>query len=242
MGIMIDGYSDVTKKRKNLYQAISQAFIKIYYTSKNKIRFDKYLQDAVRNLKRINFIETRSQIELERYHETQYPSFLWQEKINQKLHFFASMIGFIDGFIDDCTKEIDFYSHFNGKENEINGYKKYQSELLEIRNNILQDFAKRSTNHDPQILMSTLETVPAHKSFTELYNDSIENEYQLNLQQELVSAYNVGYTSVGHCDLDSILALYKNLNEKLEKYESSNENVLNKEKGKSLGKICKAHK
>lgn len=238
MGIVIEGYTDVKKERKTLYQNISQAIIKLYYTSKKGIKFDKYLQDAVRTLKIINLIETRSEIELERYNNTQYPSFLWQEKINQKLHFFASMIG----FIDDCTKEIDFYSHFDNKENEINEYEKNQSELLEIRNSILQDLAKRSTCHDPHILISTLETVPAHKSFTELYNDSIKNGYQLDLQQELVSAYNVGYTSFGHYDLDLILDLYKKLTEKLEIYEDSNENVLKKEQGNGLGKALKSHK
>lgn len=240
--IISDGYIEVTRKKKNLYQAISQAIIKLCYVSKKEIKFDKYLQDAVRNLKRINLIETRSQIELERYNSTQYPGFLWQEKINQKLHLFASMIGFIDGFIDDCTKEIDFYSHFNDSTNKIDEYKNHQNELLAIRDSILQDFVKRRTNRDPHILTSTLETVPAHKSFAELYNDSIENTYQLDLQQELVSAYNVGYTSVGHYDLDSILALYKNLNEKLEKYEDSNEDVLKKERNKSLNKFFKSHK
>ena len=226
----IDGeYTEVTKKKLNLYQTISQTIMKKYYNSKNKIKFDKYLQDAIKELKKINLIETRTKIEMERYHNTQYPSFLWQEKINQKSHFFASMIGFIDGFIDNCTKKIEFYSNFDNKK-KIDEYKNNQTKLLEIRNNILNDFIKRNTISDPAILTTTLETIPAHKSFSELYNNAIANEYQLNLQQELVSAYNVGYTIFGHYNLDEILNLYNKLNSKLNNYEVLNQNTLEKEK------------
>ena len=237
MATVIEGGDFKTKASiPNLYKVISQTIIKNYYASKNEIKLDKYLKDAIRNLKKINLIEARSQIELERYRSTQYPGFLWQEKINYKLHFFASTIGFIDGFIDNCTKEIEFYSSFNNKENEINEYKNNQTKLLEIRNNILTNFTKRNTISDPTILISTLETIPAHKSFSELYNDAIKNKNQLNLQQELISAYNIGYTSVGHYNLDIILNLYKKLNEELQKYEDLNKNALKKEKDKILYK------
>lgn len=235
----IRDYREVIRKKKTLYQAISQIIMKVYSTSKKKIKFNRYLQDAIRNLQTINLIEIRSQIELERYHNTQYFGFLWQEKINQELHFFASMIGFIDGFIDNCTREIEFYSNFYNKENKINEYKNNQIKLVEIRNKILLDFTKRNTVSHPKILMSTLETIPAYKSFTALYNDAIENSYQLNLQQELVSAYNIGYTSTGYYALDTILDLYKKLNEKLGKAESLNKNGLKKEKDKIF---CKSYK
>ncbi len=237
--LMSDGINEMpTKSKINLYKAISQAIIKKYYANKNEVKFDNYLKDAIKNLKKINLIETRSNVELERYHNTTYPGFLWQEKINQKLHFFASMIGFIDGIIDNCTREINFYSHFedSNSKNEITKYKENQENFLKIRNNILIDFTKRKTNSDPTILITTLETIPSHQCFSELYNDSIINEYQLNLQQELVNAYNVGYTSYCYYGLNEILNLYNTLNLELTNYEELNQQVLKKEQEKKLHK------
>ncbi len=250
MGMIIDGGDLETKtSMPNLYKAISQAIIKIYYASQNEIKFDKYLQDAIRSLRKINLIETRSKIELKRYHSTQYPAFLWQEKIKQKLHFFASMIGFIDGFIDDYTRKIEiFYSNFDNQINEIDQineiheYKNKQMYLLEIRNSILLDFTKKKIDFEPTILQSTLETIPAHKSFSELYNNAIENKYQLNLQQELVSAYNIGYKSVGYYELNETLTLYKELSAELDEYEQLNQDTLEKEKNRKFLKFKKIGK
>lgn len=240
MGMIIDGGNVETKTSiPNLYKAISQFIIKKYYAGQKEIKFDEYLKDAIISLRKIYVIETRSKTELERYHSTKYPAFLWQEKINQQLHFFASMIGFIDGFIDNCTREIEFHSHFNNQENEISEYKNNQIKLLEIRNNILIDFTKRYAISNPTILISTLETIPAHKSFTELYNDAIENQYQLNLQQELVSAYNIGYKSVGHYELNEILTLYKKLNDELEEYEQLNQDKIQKVENRKFHKSKK---
>ncbi len=236
MSTFKDGSEEIKGKTSilNLYHVISKAIIKRYYAGKDEIKFDKYLKDAILNLKRINLIETRVKIELERYHRTQCTLPLSQEKINYELRFFASMIGFIDGSIDDINREIEICYKFVSLAYRVEEHNNNKSKLLEIRSNILSDYANKILDYTPEILITTLKTTPAYFSFSKLCEEGAKNLSILSTEQELISAYNVGYTSIGYYELDTILNLYDKLNEELKKCEFLNEYTLKKEKRKKF--------
>lgn len=228
-------YNDTKKDIPNLYQIQSKVINKKYYANQKEIKIVDYLNDTIKNLKTINLINTRFEIEFIRYKQAEKPGFLWQEEIVQKLHFFSSVIGLIDGLIDDLERHVDLFSYFD-HETEIKEYRIQQSQLLSIREIVLKDYNEKCTISDPTILNETLSTIPAYKSFSGLYSNAAEKHYQLDLQLELVNAYNIGYTSCGRCDYDAVLELYTKLNHELKEYEYLNNQEIKKEKKKILNK------
>ncbi len=232
---MVEIVGPSSKTKTNLYKMISKVIQKKHYISKHKIKFDKYLKDSIKNLKRINLIETRSGIEMSKYKSTEYLGFLWQEKINETYHFFASVIDLFDGYL---KHNIEFNSNFDSKscKEEIEEDIRKQLELLTIRNDVLKEFKNRNTEYSPIMLEKALETVPSYRFFDELYNNTIEYDYQLNLQVELIITYNIGYTSFGYCNFYGILDLYRGLIEGLKHYEQLNHLKLDDVRNKVISK------
>lgn len=231
-----------TQTKPTMYQRISMLKQK-YYDRKIELFNDdivKTITNAQKCLKKIDSIETRSDIEMQRYQNTTLPGFLWQEKYIAKFYFFAVMIGYIDGRIQDLNRDIRHYEDFLWAHEEC--YKKkianlsvYIHNLMGVRDRIISEYNQLTTEHDSfrKIADDILKTCPSYLKFTDLYVDSEENSLQLDLQQHLVTAYNVGFINC-YSDYIKIMDKYYGLLSDYNRHHQTNQNKVLKEKTKKI--------
>ena len=188
------------------YQKASLLFQKKFNTDTKYTENDmmEIIGKAQNCLKEIDTIKTRSKIEMDKYGNTTTPTFLWQAEYVQKFYFFAVMLGFIDARIDDYKREIAFYSGFlfadeHNKEKlhqqEVDKYKELLSKSLLDREEVLSDYDsvfEGDSSFESQF-KEVLSTCPSYRKFSKLYEDASKEHTQLSIQQQLVSAYNIGY-------------------------------------------------
>ena len=208
-------------------EAIQQKYLKGQVTE--SISLVDTIKKAAEELKQIDTILTRSEIELHRYGHNSIPAILWQSEIVAKFYFFVTMLGFIDARIDDANREISFLSNFFGKDDEKKEYQNSISEFLLDRNQIVDNYW--SLGNDYQGFGVVIETSPCYLKFTELYNDAAKNHYALLLQPQLVSAYNIGYIDY-YDDYDEKMNIYRRLYADLMSTKYMNKTLLEQEKVK----------
>ena len=146
-------------------------------------------------------------------YDFEYNVFLWQMELLGRFYLCVSMLGYIDALITNCDREIRhniYFAEISEKEDElVKGYREFKAKLLVDREEVVSGYKSISvikkeadTRYD-----SNVETCPSYKTFSDLFADTLENEYQLNLQQQFISAYISGNTSTNG-----------KYSEKLEKY------------------------
>lgn len=239
MSICIDGGSENKKYKLNSYQKATQKIISEYLKNNQKNNLEDYLRNCANTFKKINLIIARTQIECIRYNRTEYPANLENNAIKQKLQFFSSTIGFIDGLIDNYNHDINFFLNFDHeyeKERVKNDQNK-QKDLLKIRNEILKNFNDIETHQVPQICEETLNMCPSYENFSNLYEQIAKDYISSNLQITLTTAYGIGYEYAYFSDqTEKILSIYKELLEDMKKYQISIKSEIKNEKRKKLTK------
>jgi len=226
----IDGvYQNSIKQKKNLYSIKRNLLVNKYYSKKSNKEFDilKQLKQATKNLKLIENIDYISDLELKKYNSTSTHTFLWQEKIVNEFKLFITMLGFIDGEIDDIERQISFHTTFNNLE-QIEYLNEDKLFFLEIRKNILNNYNKINKKKDPRFIDEIIEYYPSHKYFNRFYEDIMENRYGLNLQIEFINAYNFGYTKEGKVNFNYIYSEYIKLYNELNNYKEEKNNKIKK--------------
>jgi len=143
----------------------------------------------------------------------EYNCFLWQMELLGKFYLCVSMLGYIDAMINYCDREIRHHINFaeisEDEDLYVEKIRNFKAKLLVDREEVVSGYKSISvikkeadTSYD-----SNVETCPSYKTFTDLFSDTEENDYQLNLQQQFISAYISGNTSTNG-----------KYSEKLEKY------------------------
>ena len=165
-------------------------------------------------IKKINLINKRKNIDLDKYKTTTYPAFLWQEEYIACFYLFATLIGYIDKKINEEKKRINFNSKFifsndssSSKEisksnNKIYNYLNDREDALNKYKIILKDSV------ESDVILKTLETQPSYNNFENLYKIDEESGMQLYVYQHLINAYNIGYIS-NENDYNSLITKYK---------------------------------
>ena len=238
------------EKSLNSYQRASKHIQEDFFRKADFARNDmmETMRKAQDCLKRISVIKTRSAIENHKYGSSTTPALLWQEEFVFKFYFFAVMLGFIDARIDDCKREIKFYSEFlvademrndTYHKDTVEDYKKLMAEYLLDRRKVLADYTsvfidKSNTFKTPA--EEVLETVPSYLRFSDLYKDSAEHNYSENLQQNLISAYNIGFIDWDG-DYDQKIRVYEELFSDLKNALYQDKKEVVKETGSEKPKI-----
>ena len=229
------GGTFVDLPKKNLYQKISlykqNKFQKSFSFTKSDMI--KIMKSAEKCLKKIDMINMRADIEMERYGNTTVPAFLWQEEYIANFYFFIVMIGYIDMCINEEKRNISYNSHFlwvNDSEEhqkKIEKSKERINTILLDRDNIVNECLLNINSKDSfyEMIERVLKSNPSYLTFNDLYNDSEENSYQLSLQQHLINAYNIGYTS-GNYNYSEKMKKYKELLDDLNMYKKCNRSNL----------------
>lgn len=239
MPVCIKGNLENKKYKLNSYQKETQNIISEYLNDNQKNNLEDYLRNCANTFKKINLIIARAQIECIRYDRANYPANLENNAIKQKLQFFSSIIGFIDGLIDNYNHDIAFFLNFNQEcdKERVKNDRNKQNDLLKIRNEILKNFNDIETYQVPQICEETLNMYPSYKNFSNLYEQIAKDYISSNFQITLTTAYGIGYEYAYFSDqTEKILSIYKELLEDMKKYQISIKSEIKNEKRKKLTK------
>lgn len=245
--------------KPQLHHTKSEKLTNKYFNEKNKneITIEKTLKRAVSNLKKIDLLFITSEFELEKYGSSTLPAFLEQDEIINNFYFFATIIGVIDGQIDENIRQINWNKQFivniandesweksnKYRENEILEHQKQIESLITDRNNILLDMKEFNLNYKDcyrKLYIDVLTKQPSYTMFNKLYNDIKEGRrYQYNIQIELINAYNIGYTKSQSKPYREMYSLYNELLNDINEYRKNNNFKLKEEKANV--KVKKAH-
>ena len=190
--------------KKNMYQMVSLIKQSLFHKEKfPAVDMIKMMKKSQRRLKKIDLINTRSEIEYEKYENT-FLSSLRQDRYIAKFYLFAPILGYIDSKINTEKATIDFNSNFlwadksnieTYHKNEIEKSKEQIREYLKYREEILEDYLsildKRGSFEE--ITYEVLKTIPSYNKFGDLYKDLEKHILQPDIHQHLINAYNLGY-------------------------------------------------
>lgn len=172
----------------------------------------KYIKSGFDNLKAINTVETRSQIEYNIYKKTEYPGFLWLSKQKYIYQIYATIIGVLDARYDSYNRMLNFEEERIFKnEDEINNYKENIKLILNKRNKIVNDYYDIISSDELDIIKETIEEVPFHKQFVKLSDDMTTNYYSGNLQGEFMFSYLLGYNKSLFFYENELIEIYDDL-------------------------------
>lgn len=172
----------------------------------------KYIKSGFDNLKAINTVEIRSQIEYNIYKKTEYPGGLWLSKQKYIYQIYATIIGVLDARYDSYNRMLNFEEERIFKnEDEINNYKENIKLILNKRNKIVNDYYDIISSDGLDIIKETIEEVPFYKQFVKLSDDMTTNYYSGNLQGEFMFSYLLGYNkSLFFCE-NELIEIYDDL-------------------------------
>lgn len=172
----------------------------------------KYIKSGFDNLKAINTVETRSQIEYNIYKKAEYPGALWLSKQKYIYQIYATIIGVLDARYDSYNRMLNFEEERIFKnEDEINNYKESIKLILNKRNKIVNDYYDIISSDELDIIKETIEEVPFHKQFVKLSDDMTIHYYSGNLQGEFMFSYLLGYNkSLFFCE-NELIKIYDDL-------------------------------
>ena len=172
----------------------------------------KYIKSGFDNLKAINTVETRSQIEYNIYKQIEYHGGLWLSKQKYIYQIYATIIGVLDARYDSYNRMLNFEEERIFKnEDEINNYKENIKLILNKRNKIVNDYYDIISSDGLDIIKETIEEVPFHKQFVKLSDDMTTNYYSGNLQGEFMFSYLLGYNkSLFFCE-NELIEIYDDL-------------------------------
>lgn len=203
----IDGgyFPDDRISKPNHYQKVSEKKQKSLSRSMRfaQIEMNKQLVKAQDCLKKVNTVETRSKIEMEKYGNTSTYAAISHYKRLAAFNFFVTMLGYIDSKIKFERERIEFSSHFITADDDccekshcdeielrkgiIAGYLVDREEVLDgLRSFIGNDYDTK------EIIDSVLSEAPSYLKFGSLYENCEKDTGKIDLISDLVSAYNIG--------------------------------------------------
>lgn len=100
-----------------------------------------------------------------------------------------------------------FYSEFD-KKNEIMKISERIDEIIKYREKIVEDYLNLTTSSDPKLIKEVLKSEPSCELFNKLYEDMVNNHYQLSLQGEVISAYMKGYNASIRFQPEKVIEFY----------------------------------
>lgn len=235
---------DNKKEKLTDYKRTSERIQKNYFIKADSLRRNMIstIKNAQACLKDIDLIKSRLQIEMDECKRFKTSTILWQDEYVSDFYFFATMIGFIDATIDNCKREINFYSKFLSLSNnsktelnvkEIEKYKNMITTVMIDRNEILNNYSEVVSFGEiiyPEVY-DILNAAPSYLKFSDLYIDSVKNHYSEGLQQRLIDAYNIGYIN-SDGSYNEKMNIYRDLFEDLKGYLENNKKEIVRIKNK----------
>ena len=205
----IDGggyYSSHKTKKANLYQKKSARLQQDLARSMNFASTDMndQLKKAQSCLKKVNTVETRLKIELERYDSTSHSVEIECYRRLAAFLFFVTMLGYIDSKINDERQRINFASHFITADDECNERRHYDeidlrkeiiAKYLLDREEVLEDF-KSTCDYDYEInelIEKYLKEAPAYLKLGGIYEECDDNFFRFDSKAHFINAYNIGF-------------------------------------------------
>lgn len=217
-------------KNMHLYRLKSMLLQRFYNIKLNNKKGDIFflMRKYIDNLKEVDLLYTRADIESRKYDYTSYPDTLLKSEITNRFCFYSIVLGFIDSNIDNLNKYINL-----SKINNIKNLTYYKNELINLynfREMVLNDFNKTSHFSDPKLCVDTLNTFLCYKNFNNCYSYISTSIYTDTYVLDLINSYNIGYK---HCNKYTIYDIYENyifLITELNEYKNNNINKVKKVK------------
>lgn len=170
------------------------------------------LRTYIKNLKEINLIYTCADNESLIYGSTSYPDTLIYDEILYRNNFFAIILGFIDGNIN-------------------NDNSKYLNNILNtFRNQVVIDYKENISICDPKILIDIVETIPCYINLINSFSNN-NNKYE-SIKINFLSNYTLGYSSYNKNLILEIYYLYLHLIKELKDYKKINREKTDKIRSK----------
>lgn len=151
------------------------------------------------------------------------------EKTKAQFYVFITMLGFIDANYDYFTKKINDALKDN-KEQVVEDITNLRSKLVGDRSLVIYDYYG-SGGAINSLFINSLNTIPMHKAFENLFDRAVSSGANCELVSELISAYMEGYKRASEITVYQAMKIYR---EKKEEYlenkkacEASVENVKN---------------
>jgi len=208
---------DKTLKKYTLHRLKSKLIEKKYeFLIKYDTNIISLLENYIENLKTINTLYSRADIESSKYGGTSYPDTLFRNEQIYRHKFFALVLGMIDGWKMELMK-------FN-KDNE---YCEELNLISNLRERVLYDYKINSNIIDPKFIINALENIPCYLHFTDNINN-INNENDIKLYLEFIESYIKGINNYRVCGLREVYDIYKRLLRVLNKCKRNNKNKVYK--------------
>ena len=205
---------DLTLKKYTLHRLKSKLIDKKYeHCIKAETDICSLIENYIENLKTINTLYSRADIESLKYGGTCYPDTLFRNEQIYRHKFFAMVIGIIDGWKMELMK--------------FNNYNEYCEELnliYNLRYKVINDYKRNVSICDPRIIIKVLEHIPCYEDF----NNNIKNENDIKIYLEFIESYIKGINNHGVCGLNDIYDIYKRLLKSLNKCKKNNKNKVYK--------------
>lgn len=198
------------KVKFNLYR-LKSLIIQNKYNN-NLVRNDNFLNimnKNIKNLKQINLIYTRADIESLKNGSTSYPDTLLYNEILHRYNFFGLILGFIDGNI----------LYINKKRNKED-YKNLLTFLIDFRNQVIIDFKDSISICEKKELTDLVLNNPCYENFIEAFTNS-DDDYDL-IKINFISNYSLGYSNFNKTTINKVFNDYNNLIEELDCYKKRN--------------------
>lgn len=215
------------KEKKALLEKLSKLLKNNRKESKQQDEVTTILENQIAKLETIDDKETTSTIEFLQTGKTSYNAFLWQERLVAQYHFFVTALGYMDGVLDELGRNKKLLSFFDGEEEMITAIEKERLKFLGKRQNMVEDYKETTSENELYLVIEVLEKYPSYQQFANIYADLAENHYQLNLQNELIIAYNNGYIASTKMEPTTFLETYHNLYQELSTHKKNNQNKKN---------------
>lgn len=201
------------KEKLNLYKLKSKMLHRKYniklIKEKNNTDIIFLLNKYIYNLKEINNIYKRADIESLKYNDTNYPDTIYNNYIVNYYSFYITIIGYIDGNIDTIKRNI--------KENIV---------ILDIFNNfretIINDLKSNKEIYTIKIIDNLINTNPCYLNITNYFNEIKYDIYSKNIELDIILSYINGYKKSLEYSIISVYETYLNLINEYKNYIDKN--------------------
>lgn len=195
-------------KKHTFYRLKSKLLERKYeYLVKSDKDIFVLLETYVKNLKIINLLYSRADIESLKYGNTNYPDTLYRNRQIYNYKFYALILGLIDGYLKEFNNKIDL--------------------LKDFRKIVVDNFISTLSINDIKIISKTINNTPCYTNFSNDLN-IIFNEREKGLYLEFISTYMIGFSNYFSVSLIEIPSRYTKLYDDLCAYKLKNENKVYK--------------
>lgn len=223
-----------------MFESVKRKQLLSLYEQKEKLQILKkednlkeicdYINSNFKELEKCKVALTRADIAIKINNSTTYSAFLWQQELVAMYRVYATILGIIDARQDYCENSIEFYSKFEGTENDILEVEKKSNKYQQYREKILEDYLSMTNSSEPKIINTVLRTNHSYDLFAKLFDDMINNHYNISLQGEVVSSYMKGYNASMRFYPEKVMDFYDKKKARFDKKMSKMTNDIEKVK------------